>query len=74
MWAVRLNWVLLARSEAAGSSARGEYKTALERDELRAEGLRGGRLVAAGGSPESAVEPVVNIADWQAGPRAAVAD
>jgi hypothetical protein len=73
MWAVRLNWVLLARNEAAGSSARGEYRT-VERGELRAQELRDGRLVAAGGSLESAVEPVVSIADWQAGPRAAVAD
>ena len=79
MSAVWSGWVLLARSEGARESARGEYKTALEQGVFRAEAaaraLPDGRLIAGwSGWPESVVEPVVSIADWQAGARAAVVD
>lgn len=47
----------------------------MSRAEAAAPGLRDGRLVAGwSGWPESAVEPVVKAADWQAGLCAAVVD
>lgn len=74
-----MGWVLLARSEGARESARGEYKTALEQGVFRAEAaaraLPDGRLIAGwSGWPESVVEPGVRAADWRVEMCAAVVD